>query len=179
MKIFLAVALTAASYGVYAPCVTAGDLVDEVRLGVSGVIAGKSAEDKGVVGSAEVFIAPFHSSQTGVAKVLLEPRVQVGVSGGADATDQAYLGLNWHLPITETFFAEVGAGGTVHNGNLDSGTGPRLGCRFLFREHAALGMQVSEKVRVMATVDHSSNAGLCDGPNDGLTHAGLAVGVKF
>ena len=40
-------------------------------------------------------------------------------------------------------------------------------------------MQVSEKVRVMATVDHSSNAGLCDGPNDGLTHAGLAVGVNF
>ena len=98
---------------------------------------------------------------------------------GADATDQAYLGLNWHVPITEAFFAEIGAGGTVHNGNLDSGTGPLLGCRFLFREHAALGVRVSETVNVMATIDHSSNANLCNGPNDGITHAGLAVGVRF
>lgn len=179
MKIFLAAALTVASCALYAPGAAAGDLVDEVRLGASGLIKGSASTDDGVVGSAEVFLAPFQSSQTGVAKVLLEPRVQIGVSGGADATDQAYLGLNWHVPITETFFAEIGAGGTVHNGNLDSGSGPLLGCRFLFREHAALGIEVSEKVRVMATIDHSSHAGLCNGPNDGLTHAGLAVGVKF
>jgi hypothetical protein len=31
----------------------------------------------------------------------------------------------------------------------------------------------------MATIDHSSNANLCNGPNDGITHAGLAVGVRF
>lgn len=179
MKILLAAALATASTGLYVPAALAGDLVDEVRIGVSGSLNGSSSKDKGVVGSAEVFIAPFQSSQTGMAKVLLEPRVQVGVSGGADATDQAYLGLNWHLPITETFFAEIGAGGTVHNGNLDSGTGPLLGCRFLFREHAALGMRVTETVNVMATVDHSSNANLCNGPNDGITHAGLSVGVKF
>lgn len=179
MKIFLAAVLAAASCALYAPGATAGDLVDEVRLGVSGLIKGSSSTDDGVDGSAEVFLTPFQSSQTGVAKVLMEPRVQIGVSGGADATDQAYLGLNWHVPITETFFAEIGAGGTVHNGNLDSGTGPLLGCRVLFREHAALGFEVSEKVRVMATIDHSSHASLCNGPNDGLTHAGLAVGVKF
>ncbi|WP_411033912.1 acyloxyacyl hydrolase [Shinella sp. BYT-45] len=179
MKIFLAAALAAVSIGLHASPAAAGDLIDEVRVGVSGGLNGGSSEDKGVVGSAEVYIAPFQSSQTGLAKVLLEPRVQVGVSGGADATDQAYLGLNWHLPITETLFAEVGAGGTVHNGSLDSGPGPLLGCRFLFREHAALGVRVTDNVSVMATVDHSSSADLCDGPNDGLTHAGLSVGVKF
>ncbi|MEV4607153.1 acyloxyacyl hydrolase [Neorhizobium sp. LMR1-1-1.1] len=31
----------------------------------------------------------------------------------------------------------------------------------------------------MATADHSSHANICDGPNDGITHAGLAIGVKF
>jgi len=179
MKSCLAVALATVLAGLPVSSALAGDLVDEVRVGVGGSLNGDSSHDKGLVGSAEVYLAPFHSSQTGLAKALLEPRIQVGVSGGADATDQAYLGLNWHVPITEAFFAEIGAGGTVHNGNLDSGTGPLLGCRFLFREHAALGVRVSETVNVMATIDHSSNANLCNGPNDGITHAGLAVGVRF
>ncbi|MCJ8151782.1 acyloxyacyl hydrolase [Shinella sedimenti] len=157
----------------------AGDLVDEIRLGGSGIIDSKSSKDKGFVGSAEIYLSPFESSQTGVAKVLLEPRVQIGASAGASGTDQIYTGLNWHLPLGETFFAEAGIGGTVHNGNLDTGNGPRLGCRFLFREHVALGVKVTETVSVMATADHSSNANLCDGPNDGITHAGLAIGVKF
>jgi len=179
MKSCLAVALAIVLAGLSVSSALAGDIVDEVRVGVGGNLTGDTSRDKGVVGSAEVYIAPFHSGQTGLAKALLEPRIQVGVSGGADTTDQAYLGLNWHVPITEAFFAEIGAGGTVHNGNLDSGTGPLLGCRFLFREHAALGMHVSENVSVMATIDHSSNANLCNGPNDGLTHAGLAIGVRF
>lgn len=157
----------------------AGDLANEVRIGASGLLESESSHDKGVVGSAEIYLAPFETGHTGAAKVLLEPRVQIGVSGGANATDQIYAGLNWHVPITESFFAEIGAGGTVHNGSLDSGPGPRLGCRLLFREHAALGLAVTDNVNVLATVDHSSNANLCDGPNDGLTHAGLALGVKF
>ncbi len=157
----------------------AGDLIDEVRIGAGGVIQSDSSKDKGAVGSAEVYFAPFKSSRTGAAAVLLEPRIQLGVSGGPSATDQAYAGLNWHVPLGEKFFAEAGFGGTVHNGSLDSGDGPRLGCRFLFREHVALGMRITDSVNLMATADHSSHANLCDGPNDGLTHVGLAVGVKF
>lgn len=159
--------------------VDAEDLIDEIRFGASASINSSRSQDHGLIGSAEIYVAPFSSSKSGVAKVLLEPRVQVGISGGPSATDQIYTGLNWHVPITETFFAEFGAGGAVHNGNLDGGAGPRLGCRLLFREHAALGIKVTENVNVLATVDHSSNASLCDGPNDGLTHAGVALGVKF
>jgi lipid A 3-O-deacylase len=159
--------------------VFAGDLVDEVRLGGGGLLQGDSSKDRGVVGSAEIYLAPFKTSRTGISAVLLEPRIQLGVSGGPDATDQAYAGLNWHVPLGETFFAEAGFGGTVHNGSLDTGDRPHLGCRFLFREHVALGMRLTETVNLMATADHSSHANLCDGPNDGLTHVGLAVGVKF
>lgn len=157
----------------------AGDLVDEVRIGAGGVIQSDSSRDKGALGSAEVYFAPFKSSRGGAAGVLLEPRIQLGVSGGSNATDQAYAGLNWHVPLGEKFFAEAGVGGTVHNGSLDSGDGPRLGCRFLFREHVALGVRLTDTINLMATADHSSHANLCDGPNDGLTHVGLAVGVKF
>jgi hypothetical protein len=157
----------------------AGDLIDEVRLGVSGMIDSDSSKDQGVVGSAEVYFAPFGTPATGLSDILTSPRIQLGVSGGTDATDQVYAGLNWHLPLGDKFFAEAGFGGTVHNGNLDNGDGPRLGCRLLFREQLALGMRLTDRVNLVATADHSSHADLCDGPNDGLTHAGLAVGVKF
>jgi lipid A 3-O-deacylase len=178
MKNKLSVA-TVAALIVWSLPAAAGDLFDEVRFGASASLDSSRSQDHGFIGSAEVYLAPFSSSTSGVAKVLFEPRIQVGISGGPGATDQIYTGLNWHLPITDTLFAEFGAGGTVHNGNLDGGAGPRLGCRLLFREHAALGVKVTENVNVLATVDHSSNANLCDGPNDGLTHAGLALGVKF
>lgn len=156
----------------------AGEVFDEIRFGGSGLLDSDSSKDRGFVGSAEVFFAPLGSHEVGVRKVLT-PRVQVGVSGGASATDQIYAGLNWHIPLGDTFFVEAGLGGALHNGNLDTGDGPRLGCRLLFRENVALGMKVTEKVSLMATADHSSHASLCDGPNDGLTHAGLAIGVKF
>lgn len=164
---------------VFSQAALAGELVDEVRIGVGGVIQSDSSRDKGAVGSAEVYFAPFQSSHTGAAGVLLEPRIQLGVSGGPSATDQAYAGLNWHIPLGDTFFAEAGIGGTVHNGSLDSGDGPRLGCRLLFREHVALGIRITDTINLMATADHSSHANICDGPNDGLTHAGIALGVKF
>jgi hypothetical protein len=157
----------------------AGDMFDEVRFGAGGVIEGDSSKDKGIVGSAEVYFAPFKSARTGAGGVLLAPRIELGVSGGADATDQVYAGLNWHVPLGDRFFAEAGIGGTVHNGSLDSGDGPRLGCRLLFREQVALGMRITDTVSLMATADHASHANICDGPNDGLTHAGLAIGVKF
>ena len=91
-----------------------------------------------------------------------------------------FLGGSWTVagPLSPLNLG-VATTGTVHNGNLDSGTGPLLGCRLLFREHAALGMRVTDNVNLMATVDHSSHANLCDGPNDGITHAGLSLGVKF
>jgi lipid A 3-O-deacylase len=43
----------------------------------------------------------------------------------------------------------------------------------------AVGYRVTDDWQILATVDHSSHASLCDGPNDGLSHAGLAVGDKF
>jgi lipid A 3-O-deacylase len=179
MRVISNIFFVAASFFVSSQAAYAGDIVDEVRIGVGGLLESSSSQQSGLLGSAEIYFAPFDSSYTGIGKIFLEPRVQLGVSGGTDAVDQAYAGLNWHVPITERFFAEFGAGGTVHNGNLDSGDGPRLGCRFLFREHASLGVAVTDKVNVLATIDHSSHANLCDGPNDGLTHAGLQLGVKF
>jgi lipid A 3-O-deacylase len=47
-----------------------------------------------------------------------------------------------------------------------------------FRESASLGLALSPDWRLMGTVDHMSNAGLC-GNNRGLTNAGVRLGIKF
>ena len=65
-------------------------------------------------------------------------------------------------------------------GPLDDGSdGPKLGCRLLFREYAAAGYRFDDHWNLSATVEHASNANLCDGPNDGLTRAGLMLGYQF
>jgi hypothetical protein len=53
-----------------------------------------------------------------------------------------------------------------------------LGCHVLFRESASIGFDVTETWRIMGTVEHHSNAGLCD-ENRGLTNAGVRIGYKF
>ncbi|MGE6785297.1 acyloxyacyl hydrolase [Ensifer adhaerens] len=54
-----------------------------------------------------------------------------------------------------------------------------FGCRLHFRENAAAGVRLDEHWNVSASVEHTSHANLCDGPNNGLTRAGLALGYKF
>jgi len=53
-----------------------------------------------------------------------------------------------------------------------------LGCHVLFRESASLGFNLTESWRIMGTIEHNSNAGLCDF-NRGLTNAGVRLGYKF
>jgi hypothetical protein len=47
----------------------------------------------------------------------------------------------------------------------------------LFTEYR-IGVDVTESISIMATVDHMSNADLCD-ENQGLTNAGVRVGYRW
>lgn len=155
---------------------------DELRFGTSVSISGRTHES-GIFPSATVFFDPLSSgAPVSWQQALLEPRIYVGASVGAgDGVDQVFAGFAWTANITQKLFLEVGLGGTVHNGDLrdDGSDGPKLGCRLLFREQVAIGYRVTENWQLMATADHSSHANLCDGPNNGLSHAGLALGYKF
>lgn len=161
----------------------AESLFDELRFGASASINGSDTHESGIFPSATIYFDPLSSGDAVTwQQSILEPRIYLGVSvGTGDGVDQVYAGLAWTANITEKLFVELGLGGTVHNGDLnDDGTqGPKLGCRFLFREQIAVGYRVTENWQVLATADHSSHANLCDGPNNGLTHAGLAIGYKF
>lgn len=99
--------------------------------------------------------------------------------GGLES--MVYTGVSWTVPIGDSpIFVEASFGGAVHNGASLGATYPArsLGCAFLFRESASVGVMVTETASVMATVEHASNANLCP-DNRGLTNMGIRFGWKF
>ncbi|ACP25390.1 hypothetical protein NGR_c16250 [Sinorhizobium fredii NGR234] len=159
-------------------------IFDEMRFGATTSIGDGENKEDGVFPSFTVFFDPLGAdSATGIVETVLRPRVHAGASiaTASNGVNQVYAGLSWDVDITERFFIEVGAGATVHDGDLnDDGTsGPKLGCRLMFREYAAAGFRFDDHWNLSATLEHSSNADLCNGPNDGLTRAGLMLGYKF
>jgi len=114
---------------------------------------------------------------TGFLDFFLTPRPHLGTTVNFDGkTSEYYAGLTWDVPLGDIFFVEGFFGGAIHDGNLD-----RYGCRLNFHEGVSLGINFTEKWRLLGTLDHMSNANLCGGQskNEGLTNAGLRIGYKF
>lgn len=157
-------------------------IFDELRFGASASIQGGHSREDGVFPEISVFFDPFGSESAADWKQrLLRPRLQLGTSigTGGEAT-QFFTGFSWTIDLSEKVFVEAGIGGTIHTGKLhDNDDGPALGSRLLFREYAAAGLNLNDHWRVMAQIAHSSDANLSDGPNDGMTRAGIIVGYKF
>ncbi|OJU04782.1 MAG: hypothetical protein BGN83_09030 [Rhizobium sp. 63-7] len=158
---------------------------DELRFGAQiAVDKTRTNDERGSFYQVTMFFDPFNNdTAVGWKEHILRPRVYVGGTVASDSREASMLftGLAWNANITEKAFLELGFGGMIHNGDLDyDGTrGPKLGCRTLFREYAAIGYDVTQNWRVLAQVEHSSHANLCGDTNNGLTRAGLAVGYKF
>jgi hypothetical protein len=155
-----------------------GGIFDEVRLGVLTFWQRNGESEEGIYATGQVlfdpFIGPFDNR---ILNIILRPRPHLGGNVSPDGTDQIFGGITWTVPIWR-LFAEASFGGTIHNGPL-SGAEVSLGCRVLFRESIALGLQLGPHWRVVGGIDHSSHAGLCEGENDGLTHVGGSVGYRF
>lgn len=112
------------------------------------------------------------------------PRLHVGATINTDdSASHGYAGFTWNIDITDWLFVEATFGGGIHNGDTGSaasapsGVSP-LGCSVLFRESASLGFRIDEHWSVMGTIEHLSNAGLCDA-NRGITEAGGRIGYRF
>lgn len=166
------------------PAAERGGFVDEIRLG-AGLFADERPEvrEDGVFLSGEILFGKFVAERDNrILNVLLRPRPHVGGLVSTDGgTNQIYAGLTWDVPLTERLSIEASFGGTLHDGRRGRApvqNGPELGCSLHFRESLALAYDVTDRWRVVASVDHSSNSGICS-PNDGLTHVGLWAGYRF
>ena len=108
------------------------------------------------------------------------PRAQIGGSvNPAGKTSFAYAGVTWTVPLASSVYFAFDFGGALNNGEANGSVDRvAMGCRGSFREAATLGYSLTEHVSVAATIEHFSNAHLCE-KNDGVTNAGLMVGYKF
>ena len=116
------------------------------------------------------------------------PRPHLGLAvNTAGATNYGYVGLTWSgrpwrplLALPEALFVAGSLGGGIHDGSLN--TAPpghkRLGSRFLFRESAEVGYQLTRRLSVSGMFDHLSNGGLAR-YNQSLNNLGARVGVTF
>ncbi len=176
------VAAIASSLGMSSAAAAADKVFDELRFGASASIQGGHSGEDGVFPEITALFDPFGFEQaTGWKQQLMHPRVHVGTSiGTAGEATQFFAGFTWTVDLSDRIFAEAGFGGVVHTGDLrGNDDGPDLGCRVLFHEYLGAGYRFDSNWNVMAQLAHSSNANLCDGPNDGMTRAGLMVGYKF
>lgn len=155
--------------------------VDEVRVGGSYHSIEGWPNEHGADVTAEVLFgrqAPVWPSS--LAEFFLKPRVHLGTSINTSGdTNQIYAGLTWNLYLTDALFLEGTFGGAIHDGPLDKPHVASYGCRANFRESAGVGVRLGEHWRLVAEIDHMSQAQLCAERNSGLTNVGLKLGYAF
>jgi lipid A 3-O-deacylase len=160
--------------------ITSPSFISEVRLGVfahdpdspEGSTADLNAE---ILFARPVAVAdPFWN--------LFVPRPHIGTSlNTAGKTSFAYAGLTWTVDVWRGLFVEASFGGAVNNGATGQFVPDdrnALGCNASFRESGSLGYRLTESWSMMATIEHYSNAGLCD-QNRGVTNIGVRLGYRF
>lgn len=172
-------ALAADPYGTL-PAPVAKPRLFELRLGVYAHDP-ISPEKGGADVNGELLFDPFPRDRSSLWGALA-PRLHVGGTGGfSGKTSQVYGGLTWTWDISQRIFVEGGFGAAVHNGKTTLLPQPgfnTMGCGWGFHEQGTLGYRLSETWSVMATIEHTSNSGLCK-QNRGLTNVGVRLGYTF
>ncbi len=165
------------AYGASTP---ASGPTNEVRFGV--LYHDLMDEESGVDISGEYlsrfaafdFTTPFLGTQS-----MLRPHIGFNLNLMGD-TSMAYAGYSLTVDLNDYLFVEGSFGGMVHNGKHVDPTNQRLslGCSVMFRESASIGAHITGNWNVLATIEHASNAGLCD-VNNGVTNVGMKLGYAF
>jgi hypothetical protein len=155
-------------------------LFSEYRIGVLAAdLEPGGGSDDGVAVSLELLTPYRGDAQHSLIEHMLNPRFHVGALVHTDeGVNQAYAGLTWDYYFTSSLFIETSFGAAVHDGETASNSADSYGCTLNFRESISIGADVTESISIMATVDHMSNADLCD-ENQGLTNAGVRVGYRW
>ncbi len=153
----------------------------ELRIaGLSHNIEPGGDEHGGINFGGSIVLPKVDASIPGLSSLWV-PRVHVGTTANFEGkTSFAYAGVTWTAPFAEAYYFSVDFGGAVNNGEPFGIANERvaMGCHATFREAASLGRLITETISIAATVEHFSNANLCD-RNSGITNFGLMLGYQF
>lgn len=106
------------------------------------------------------------------------PYAFVAVNSGGDA-HYAAAGISWK--IGNRVYVRPGIGLAVHTAPSFDGPEPErsLGSRILFQPEVAVGVQVSDRVSIEASLVHLSHATLLGDHNPGMDNVGLRLNYRF
>ncbi len=153
--------------------------IDEVRAGVFKQAIDNARGEGTAAVNLEVLGGRFAGGyENSILDYLLTPRPHIGTTITFGKTDEFYFGVTWDARLVANSFFEASLGGAAHDGPLHELHQASYGCQVNFRESASLGFALAPDWRLMGTLDHMSNAGLCTS-NRGLTNAGVRLGIKF
>jgi lipid A 3-O-deacylase len=158
------------------PLIGANPAFVEFRAGALFGIDGPNGDKEGTPDvNLELLYGPIGGEyQNGFLNHFLRPRLHIGGTINTEGnTSELYAGFTWDVFLTQRLFIEGSFGGAVHDGD-----DTYFGCTANFHESGSVGFMLSERWDVMATVDHMSNANLCDA-NRGLTNVGFRIGRRW
>jgi Lipid A 3-O-deacylase (PagL) len=154
-------------------------MIDEVRGGIFKQAIDDAPHEGGPAVNLEVLGGRFAGNyDSDILNFFLSPRPHIGTTIAFGRTDEFYWGVTWDAKLYQRFFFETSFGGALNDGPVDTPHEASYGCTLNFRESASLGFALSPEWRLMGTLDHMSNAGIC-APNRGLTNAGVRLGYRW
>ena len=138
--------------------------------------------EKGAADLNVEFLTPQLYRFSSPALEFIVPRLNAGTTISFNGkTSILYAGLAVDFNLTDALFVEGTLGGAFHNGTTGRfavpGRNP-MGCNAAFHESASVGYRFSPNWSVLATVEHTSNAGFC-AQNRGLTNVGARIAYTF
>lgn len=107
----------------------------------------------------------------------LQPYAFAALNSAGD-TSYAAAGLSWKFG--DRLFIRPGLGIAVHNGSADRFDRPdriALGSRVLFEPELGVGLRLSPRATIEASLVHMSHATLASGQNPGIDNAGFRLSL--
>lgn len=157
-----------------------GNFIHEIKLGIlmhdPDHLWSQQRKEDGVDLNAELI---FSRPSLEMLKGTIRPNLGVSINTEGD-TSKIYAGLLWQHIFKNNIFLNLGLGGALHNGELETDDKHKkeLGSRVLFRIPIEIGFLIKKHHAISLAFDHVSNAWLAD-ENEGLDTIGIRYGYIF
>lgn len=153
----------------------------EARLGLGAASLG--GRESGLLNFGGEVVSPRLTELNDRIASAFVPRFHIGASGSFNGTRYAYAGATWTIDLSRTVFVEASVGAAVNDGYA----GPivpehrlNVGCGTGTRQAAGLGVRLSDRWSLVATLEQFSTLGCSDRDRPrGPANFGARLGYTF
>lgn len=153
----------------------------EARLGLSA--ANPGGRESGLLNFSGEVVTPRAITLNDRLATAFVPRFHIGSSANFNGTRYAYAGATWTVDLSKTVFVEASLGAAINDGKTGSIVPENrlnVGCNGGSREAAALGVRLSDRWSLVATLEHFSATGCSDKDRPrGPANIGARLGYTF